>query len=84
MPSVIAYISEVLPDGHLSVPEDVRQTLASTPHTHVQVTIRLLQSEAEQLEAAWTAFRQLGQDAAPGRLRDASVNHDRYLYGKEP
>jgi len=83
MPSVIEYIGEVLPDGHLSVPEDVRQTLASTPHTHVQVTIRLLESETEEIEAAWAAFRQLGQDAAPGCLRDASVNHDRYLYGKE-
>jgi hypothetical protein len=83
MPSIIEYIGEVLPDGYLSVPEDVRQTLASTPHIHVQVTLRLLQSEAEQLEAAWAAFRQQGQDAAPGRLRDASVNHDHYLYGKE-
>ena len=83
MPSVIEYIGEVLPDGHLSVPEEVRQTLASTPHTHLQITIRLLESEAEQLEAAWAAFRQLGQDAAPGRLRDASVHQDRYLYGKE-
>lgn len=27
MPHVIEYIGEVLPDGHLSVPEDVRQTL---------------------------------------------------------
>ena len=84
MPSVIEYIGEVLPDGYLSVPEEVRQTLASTPHTHVQVTIRLLESETEEIEAAWAAFRQLGHDAAPGCLRDASVNHDRYLYGKEP
>jgi hypothetical protein len=80
---VIEYFGEVLPDGHLSVPEEVRQTLAATPHTQIQVTIRLLQPDAEQAQAAWTVFRQLGQDAAPGRLPDASTQHDRYLYGKE-
>ena len=83
MQRVIKYIGEVLPDGHLSVPEEVRQTLAATPHTRLQVTIRLLRPEAKQVQAAWTVFRQLGQDATPGRLSDASVHHDRYLYGKD-
>jgi hypothetical protein len=45
MQRVIKYIGEVLPDGHLSVPEEVHQTLAATPHTRLQVTIRLLRSE---------------------------------------
>lgn len=83
MQRVIEYVGEVLPDGHLSVPEEVRQTLASTAYTQLQVTLRLLQPDAEQGEAAWSVFRSLGQDAEPGRLLDAAVQHDRYLYGKE-
>ena len=83
MQRVIKYIGEVLPDGHLSVPEEVRQTLAATPHARLQVTIRLLRPEAEQVQAAWEAFRQLGQDTVPGHLPDAAASHDQYLYGKE-
>ena len=76
MQHVIEYIGEVLPDGHLSVPEEVRQTLASVPHTRLQITIRLLQPEAAQIQEAWMAFRQLEQDATPGRLLNAAVHHD--------
>jgi hypothetical protein len=83
MQKLIKYIGEVLPDGHLSVPEEVHQTLASMPHTRFQITIRLLQPETAEVQAAWTALRQTGQDATPGRLSDASVHHDRYLYGKD-
>ncbi len=83
MDRVIEYVGEVLPDGHLSVPEEIRQTLAAAPHMQVQVTIRLIQPTAEQMQEAWTAFRRLGQDASPGRLPDAATQHDRYLYGKE-
>ena len=83
MNSVIEYVGEVLPDGHLSMPEEVRQTLAAAPHTQIQVTIKLLQPDAAQVHAAWTAFRQLGQGASPGRLPDASTQHDRYLYDKK-
>jgi hypothetical protein len=83
MEKVIEYVGEVLPDGHLSVPEEVRQTLATTPHAQVQVTIKLLQPTAALEQEAWTAFRRLGQDASSGRLPDASTHHDRYLYGKD-
>ena len=82
MQRVIEYVGEMLPDGHLSVPEEVRRTLTSAAYTQLQVTIRLLQPEEEQMQAAWAAWRQLGQDAPPGRLADAAVSHDRYLYGK--
>lgn len=83
MQRVIEYVGEILPDGHLFVPEEVRQVLASASYTQLQVTIRLLQPEGEQVQAAWEAFRQLGQDAVPGHLPDAAVSHDQYLYGKE-
>jgi len=82
MQRVIEYVGEMLPDGHLSVPKEVRQALTSVAYTQLQVTIRLLQPEVEQIQAAWAALRQLGQDATPGRLSDAAISHDRYLYGK--
>ena len=66
MQRVIEYVGEMLPDGHLSVPDEVRQTLTAVAYTQLQVTIRLLQPEEEQIQAAWTAWRQLGQDATPG------------------
>lgn len=31
---------------------------------------------------AWSVFRALGKNAKAGKLKNASVEHDRYLYGK--
>ncbi len=30
----------------------------------------------------WETFRDMGRKAKPGKLPNASVDHDRYLYGK--
>ena len=35
-------------------------------------------------EQAWRVFRALGKQARAGRLADASVRHDEYLYRKIP
>jgi hypothetical protein len=87
MDSMIEYEGEVLPDGNLSIPQEVRQRLAATPHAVVRVTIQILTAPrtpvSEQVEAAWEAFDQLGQSPDPGRLPEASVRHDEYLYGKK-
>ena len=87
MDSVIEYEGEVLPDGNLPIPQEVRQRLAATPHAAVRVTIQILTAPRtpvpEQLEEAWEVFGQLGQSPDPGRLPDASVRHDEYLYGKK-
>ena len=87
MDSVIEYEGEVLPDGSLPLPQEVRQRLATTPHTTVRVTIQILtalQTPAPtQVDDAWDAFCQLGQSPEPGRLPDASVRHDEYLYSKK-
>ena len=83
MDKIIEYVGEVLPDGHVSIPEEIRQTLAASPHAQIQITIKLLQSDEERQQEAWEVFRRMGQDAKPGRLQDASIHHDRYLYGKE-
>lgn len=87
MNNMIEYEGEVLPDGNLPIPQEIRQQLAATPHTMVRVSIQILPTPpllvAEQREDAWEAFCQLGQSPEPGRLADASVRHDEYLYGKK-
>ncbi len=50
--------------------------------------IRILSASDEMVESSsaeigWNFFRNLGKNARPGKLRDASIQHDRYLYGKE-
>ena len=32
----------------------------------------------------WDVFRTLGDEATPGQLPGAAIDHDRYLYGKHP
>lgn len=39
--------------------------------------------EAAPSESGWALFRKLGDNAGEGSLKDASENHDRYLYGKK-
>ena len=41
------------------------------------------ESERQESSKGWEVFRYLGRDAQPGRLPNAAVEHDRYLYGKE-
>jgi hypothetical protein len=72
MDKVIEYIGEVLPDGQVSIPEEIRQTLAVSPHAQIQITIKLLQADEERQQEAWEVLRRMGQDAKPGRLQDAS------------
>jgi hypothetical protein len=33
-------------------------------------------------EKGWSIFRSLGRNARAGKLQNAAVEHDRYLYGK--
>jgi hypothetical protein len=50
-----------------------------------EIRILPVRDEAEQPESpkGWEIFRSLGYDAQSGRLPNAAVEHDRYLYGKE-
>jgi hypothetical protein len=41
------------------------------------------ESERQESSKGWEVFCSLGRDAQPGRLPNAAVEHDRYLYGKE-
>jgi len=39
-------------------------------------------AERQEPSKGWKVFRSLGRDAQPGRLPNAAVEHDDYLYGK--
>ena len=39
------------------------------------------ESETIGTEEGWEAFLSIEAEASPGKLSDASTNHDRYLYG---
>ena len=79
----VEYVGEVLEDGDLSLPESVREELGLQPSAQVRVVISVPDADPEEVEDAWTVFRQMGRDAGPGQLADTAAEHDRYLYGKK-
>jgi hypothetical protein len=76
------YMGEVLNDGHLSLPEGVRQRLSLMPSSVVKVVITLAHPETESTNDAWNLFRSMGHSAKPGILEKSAEDHDRHLYGK--
>jgi len=50
-----------------------------------EIRILPVMDEVERRESptGWEVFRSLGRDAQPGRLANAAVEHDRYLYEKK-
>ncbi len=80
---VIEYIGEVLPDGHLSLPDEIQKELGLSPHCNVKVTITVEDSHTLDEEKGWEAFKRMGQNAVAGKLSDVSIKHDQYLYGKK-
>jgi hypothetical protein len=83
MMKVIEYIGEVLPDGHLSLPNEIQKELGLSPHCSVKVTITVEGPRVLDEQKGWEAFRRLGQDATGSGLSDVSAKHDHYLYGKK-
>ncbi|MEW5870285.1 MAG: hypothetical protein AB1894_13500 [Chloroflexota bacterium] len=78
----IEYVAQVLEDGHLSLPQELRRMLGLKPNSLVRVVLDVPEADKQKSLAAWEIFRSLGENAAPGRISDASSNHDQYLYGK--
>ncbi len=76
------YMGEVLNDGHLSLPEEVRQRLSLKPLSVVKVVITLTPPETASTNDAWNLFRSMGRSAEPGMLDKSAEDHDRHLYGK--
>ena len=82
MMKVIEYIGEVLPDGYLSLLEEIQKELGLSPHCSVKVTIAVEDSRVLDEKKGWEAFRRMRQDAVGGKLSNASAKHDQYLYGR--
>jgi hypothetical protein len=76
------YMGDVLIDGHLSLPEGVRQRLSLSPSSVAKVVITLTHPETESTNDAWQLFSSMGRSAAPGILEKSAEDHDRHLYGK--
>ena len=76
---VIECIAEVLPDGCLAVPDDIRKELE--PHTRVKVKLAVETPSTLDAKTGWQIFKNLGKDAVAGNLPDASTKHGEYLYG---
>lgn len=77
------YVGEVLGDGHLSLPEAVREELGLQPSARVQVVLSVPEADSEAVREAWELFQEMGRDAAAGCLPNAATEHDRYLYGRK-
>jgi hypothetical protein len=80
---VVEYIGEVLPDGHLSLPDEIQKKLGLSPHSSVRVTIAVEEPRKIDEKKGWEVFRQMGKNAASSGSSDVSTNHDHYLYGKK-
>ena len=75
----IEYIGEILPDGHLSIPDEIKKELELHKSNSLKITLTFLSSDEKR---GWEIFRQMGKYAEHGTLPNASVDHDKYLYGK--
>jgi hypothetical protein len=75
----IEYIGEILPDGHLSIPDEVKKELDQYETNDLKITITILPSDEKR---GWDALIQLIDNAGSSGLSDVSENHDKYLYGK--
>lgn len=80
---MVEYIAEVLPNGCLSLPVEVREALELDLHYQIKVTLTVETSSKSDAQKGWEVFRRLGKDAIAGNLSDASTKHDEYLYGSQ-
>ena len=76
---VIEYIAEVLPNGSLALPDNIRRELGS--QTKVKVTLAVETPSTSGTQKGWQIFKDLGKDAVAGKLSNTSTKHDEYLYG---
>ena len=78
----VTYVGKVLSDGRLSLPRKVREKLQLESGQEIEVMVRI-RDDAQQLpDEAYAPLRKLIGLAKIGKP-DASVHHDKYLYGRE-
>lgn len=78
---VIEYIADVLSDGSLALPDDIRKKLGL--QTQVKVTLAVETPSTPDLQKGWQIFKALGKDAVAGKLSNTSTKHDEYLYSTQ-
>ena len=82
----VEYIGEVLPNGRLSLPDEVKNKLNLRPNCKVKITIAVVTEEKPSPldeQRAWEVFRNMGKNAKGSGFSDVSTRHDYYLYGKK-
>jgi len=78
----VTYVGKVLRDGRLSLPRKVQEKLQLEAGQEVEVVVRT-RDDAQQLpDESYAPLRKLIGLAKTGKP-DASVHHDKYLYGKK-
>ncbi len=78
---VIEYIAEVLPNGSLALPDDIRKELGSQKQVKVRLAVET--PSTPDLQKGWQIFKDLGKDAVAGELSNTATRHDEYLYGTQ-
>ena len=78
----VSYVGKVLKDGHLSLPKGAREALQLEAGQEVEVLVRTRDNAQQLSDEAYAPLRTLIGLAQTGK-RDASVQHDTYLYGKK-
>jgi len=73
---IIEYIGEILPDGHLSIPDEIRKELESYKANSLKVTISV---DLINTKEGWEALIQLIENAENSGFLDVSEKHDEYL-----
>lgn len=74
-----AYRARLAKEGKLDQTPD--EVMADLKQTREKIAAAEYESPAPSVKA-WSAFRALGKNAKHGKLPNAAVEHDRYLYGK--
>lgn len=73
---VIEYIGKVLPDGRLSLPDEIRKELDLNQQNKVRIVITVNDFNSPDERKEWEVFRDLGKNAIDSNLSDTSINHD--------
>lgn len=80
--ATVTYVGKVLSDGHLSLPESMREELGLEPGQEVYISLWTREESPSLQEGAYAPLRKLiglGKTGKP----DAAAHHDYYLYGKQ-
>ncbi len=80
----IEYVGKIMDDGHIYLPETVRRQLKLEPDSSVHVILSVKETKLLSADQGWAVFKAMGKEDQAGSLQDASENHDRYLYEKQP